>query len=212
MNAHDNAADECCRRIVKMFIHNRSPDKYLNTDTGNGYFSLFFRTATHLVTVWLILAACNVICFAPVSTVMQEYAWVVFIRRCIEFYSFQYFGQRTTLVFVCVYIYIWFCKPLVSVIRSGFPKSGEPNGRVRYRELISFKKVSDWVTLLIEFLTLRHAKWRKEFHFSECLVFIKRRKRRWKVSKVNVSLREAHLSKALKNKRGKVLCAHREGI
>ena len=88
---------------------------------------------------------------------------------------------------------------------SGFPENGEPNGRVCYRELISFKKVSDGVTLLIEFFALRHAKGRKEFHFSEHLVFVRRRKRCWEVSKVNVSSRAAHLSKTLYNKRVKTV-------
>ena len=51
MYTHNKAADEYCRRIMKMFVHNRNPYLYLNTDAGNDYVSLFFRTATHLVIV-----------------------------------------------------------------------------------------------------------------------------------------------------------------
>jgi len=78
MKTHDNAADEYCRNIKKTFIHNRSLYQYLNTGTGNDYVSLFFRTATHLVIVWLLPGVCGLIFNVPVCTIIQEYAWAVF--------------------------------------------------------------------------------------------------------------------------------------
>jgi len=77
MYTHNKAADEYCRRIMKMFVHNRNPYLYLNTDAGNDYVSLFFRTATHLVIVWVLPGACGLIFVVSVFTVMQEYTWAV---------------------------------------------------------------------------------------------------------------------------------------
>ena len=99
MNTHDNAADEYCRRIMKMFIHNRSPHQYLNTGTGNDYVSLFFRTATHLVILWLLPRACGLIFIVPVCTIMQEYAWAVFRNDVSNLIIVNVFGQHTTLFY-----------------------------------------------------------------------------------------------------------------
>ena len=110
MDMRDNAADEYCRRIMTMFMHNLSPYQYLNTGTGNDYVSLFFRTATHLVIVWLLPGARGLIFVVPVCTVMQEYAWAVFRNDVMNFIIVSFLDnvQRSSVSF-------W--KPRVFVIR-----------------------------------------------------------------------------------------------
>jgi len=99
MNTHDKAADEYCRRITKMFVHNRSPYLYLNTDAANDYFSLFFRTTTHLVILWVPPGACGLIFVVSVCTVMQEYIWAVLGNDVSTYIIVYFFGQSTTLVY-----------------------------------------------------------------------------------------------------------------
>lgn len=99
----DEHAWQGCWRMLQahyeMFLHNRSPYLYLNTDAGNDYVSLFFRTATHLVILWVLPGACGLIFVVSVCTVMQEYTWAVLGNDISIHIIVNFFGQHTTLFY-----------------------------------------------------------------------------------------------------------------